>query len=184
MFRCTYEIEILPLYLVHHGVHFFKAHNACNDIGPDHEGGHTVSKAPADHKVPCIGYYRGMKPGNVSHQVVEAIARNLACRVKINTLKGSHNIGMIGYLKIRHHRLSEALYLDILGIVLSDGNGRVDDVGDNEHLFIELLCQDALVFFELCKTVSVILDLLLYSFSLVLLPLLHESADLFGKGIT
>ena len=85
---------------------------------------------------------------------------------------------MIGNFEIRNEGLAELLDLNILGIVLADRNGRIDDVRDNEHDLSDLFFKLSLLGRERFELVSHICDLLLDCFSFVLLALGHESADL------
>ena len=85
MLAGTDKIQVFALYLIHHGIHFRKTHNAGNNIGTDHERRYTVSKASVDHEIPCIAYHSRMQSGNITHQVIEAVACNTSCAVKVDT---------------------------------------------------------------------------------------------------
>ena len=67
MLAGTDQIQVFALDLIHHGVHFSKAHNAGDHVAADHERRHAVGEAPADHKIPGIGDHCGVKPCDVSH---------------------------------------------------------------------------------------------------------------------
>ena len=54
MLTCAYEIKVLALNLVHHGIHFRKAHNACNNAASYHKWGNAVGKALFYHKITGI----------------------------------------------------------------------------------------------------------------------------------
>ena len=77
---------ILPFNLIHHSVHFRKAHHAGYHIAADHKRRHAVGKASADHKISCIRNHCGMKPCNIAHQIVKAIACHFSGAVKIKAL--------------------------------------------------------------------------------------------------
>ena len=114
MLAGTDKVKVFTLYLVHHGIHLGKAHNAGNDIRADHERRHTVCKASVDHKIPCIAYHSRVQSGNISHEIIETVSCNTSCAVKIYAFQFFHYIGVVRYLKIRYHRLTETLNLHIL----------------------------------------------------------------------
>ena len=115
MLGSTDQVQVLTLNLVHHGVHLGKAHYAGNHIGADHKRRHTIGKATVNHKVTGITDDRRVQPGNIAHQVIEAVTGHLAGSVQINTVKTLHNVRMVRHLKVRHHRLPKALQL--LGLI-------------------------------------------------------------------
>ena len=72
------KVQVLPLDLVHHGVHVRLGHDALHHVGVNHVGGDAVGKALADHKVPGVAEHRGVQPGNVPQEIVEAVAGGLS----------------------------------------------------------------------------------------------------------
>ena len=87
---------------------------------------------------------------------------------------------MIGHLEVGHGGLAEALYLHVLAVVLADGHGGVDDVGDDQHPLPDLPSHLLLLALHLLQFPGDGLDPLLHFLGLVLLPLAHELADLFA----
>ncbi len=69
---------------------------------------------------------------------------------------------MIGYLKIGNDRLTEALHLNVIAVVRTDGNGGVDYVRNVQHYLMDALCVLFLKLLKLGKTVRVLFDLLFY----------------------
>ena len=86
MLAGTDKVKVFTLYLVHHGIHLGKAHNAGNDIRADHKGRYAVSKAPVYHEIPCIAYHSGVQSGNITHKIIEAVSCNTSGAVKVDTL--------------------------------------------------------------------------------------------------
>ena len=78
MFRRADEVQVFALYLIHHSVHLFKAHNARNDVAPYHKRGNYVGEALVYHKVAGICQYCRMKASYVADEVVKAVARGAA----------------------------------------------------------------------------------------------------------
>ena len=124
------KIEVLALNLVHHGVHLGLGHDALHHVAVDHEGGNTEGEALVDHKVSRIGQHRFMEPGNIPHEVVEAVAGDPAGSVHVDAVEGLHDLGVVGDLKVGDHRLTEALDFHIAAVVRADGDGGINDIGD------------------------------------------------------
>ena len=182
------EVQVLPLDLVHHGVHVGLGHNALHHIAVDHEGGDAEGEALADHEVPGVGQHRLVEPGDIPHQVVEARAGHPARRVHVHPVEALHNIGVVGDIKLRDDGLAELLHLHVLAVVLPDGDGGVDDVGDLEHDPADLRGQLGFLLLQLGQPVGVGLHLGLGGLRLlqlggVLLGLPHEHPHLFRQGV-
>ena len=180
------EVQVLPLDLVHHGVHVGLGHNALHHIAVDHEGGDAEGEALADHEVPGVGQHRLVEPGDIPHQVVEARAGHPARRVHVHPVEALHNIGVVGDIKLRDDGLAELLHLHVLAVVLPDGDGGVDDVGDLEHDPADLRGQLGFLLLQLGQPVGVGLHLGLGGLRLlqlggVLLGLAHEHPHLLGQ---
>ena len=95
---------------------------------------------------------------------------------------------MVGDLKVGGDRLAEPLHLHVGGVVGADGDGGVDDVGDEEHDFADLLGQLGLLLLQLGQPVGVGLYLGLGLLGLgqlggVLLGLAHEHPHLLAQGV-
>ena len=130
------EVEVLALDLVHH------------DIG----------ETLVDHEVAGIGQNSLVQAGDVAQQVVEAIAGHAACGVHINAVEALHDLGVVRDGEIRHDRLTEALSLDVVGVVRADGYAGVDHLGDGVHDLLNAFSQLCLLGFQLCHLVGVSLD--------------------------
>ncbi len=180
------EVEILPLDLIHHGVHVRLAHDALHHVAVDHEGGDAEGEALADHEVPGVGQHRLVEAGDVPHQVVEPGPGHPARRVHVHPVKGLHDLGVVGDVEVGHHRLPEPLHLHVLAVVPADGHGGVDEVGDLEHDLPDLRRQLVLQLFQLRQTVGVGLHLGLGLLRLrqlggVLFRLPHQHTHLLGQ---
>ncbi len=125
MLGCTYEVQILALDFIHHGVHFLKAHNARYNLASYHIRRYAVGKALVYHKISGISEHCGMKSRNIAHKIIKAFAGNLAGGVLVYAVKQLHNIGVVGYFKIGVRLLAEFFNLNIFAVVLADRHARV-----------------------------------------------------------
>ena len=178
------QVKILALDLVHHGIHFIKAHNAGHHIAADHKWRNAVSKATVDHKVSRIGKDRGMQSRNVSHQIVESVSGYFSGSVKIDAVEALHDLRMIRNFKIRYDRLTEFLDLNVAAVVFSDWNARVNDIRDDHHIFGDLFLQFFFFCFKLRKTCRIRVYLGFDCFRFAFFALSHQCADLFGKLVS
>ncbi len=154
----------------------------------DHERRDAEGKALVDHKVTRVGEHALVQPRDVAEQVVEARAGHAACGVHVHAVKALHDLGVVGNFKIRRLRLAEALHLDVIAVVRTDGHAGVDDVRDLQHILVQLLLVLDLQLFQLCQTLRVGLDLGLDGLSLfelarVLLGLPHQHTDLLAQRV-
>ena len=180
----TYKIQILALDLVHHVLHLSEAHNACNNAGSYHERRYIVSKSPVDHEISCIGEYSRVKSCDIALEIIETVARCLTRSVKVDAVESLHNIYMIGNFKIGNNRLAELFDLNVLAVVLAYGHAVVDDVGDHQHSLADLSFQLFFLDFKVSELLSHSIYLSLYSLSLFLLTLAHQSAYLLALYIS
>ena len=155
----------------------------------DHEGGDAVGKALVNHKVPAIGQHRLVEPGDIPQKVVEARAGHPPGGVQVDAVKGLHDVHMVGNGEVGDQRLAKALNLHIGRVIGADGHGGIDDLGDDQHDFVDLLSQLVFPLLQVGQTVGVGLDLGLQSLGFgelggVLLGLSHQDAYLFGFGVT
>ena len=74
-----------------------------------------------------------MKAGDIAAEIIETVARNASCRVKVNAVETLHNIGVIRNFKIGHNGLAVFCNLNILAVILADWHARIDNVGNNHH---------------------------------------------------
>ena len=91
---------------------------------------------------------------------------------------------MVRDLKIRDHRLSVFLDLHILGIVFSNGNAGIDDIGNGHHDLFDPGFQILLLLLQLCQMIRGFCHLLLHFLGLFLLSLAHQSSDLLGDLVS
>ena len=183
------EVQILALDLIHHCVHVGLAHDALDDIAVDHERRDAVGEALSYHEIPCIGQHRRVQAGDVSHEVVKAVAGDTAGGIHVNAVEALHNLGVVGDGEVGNDRLAEALDLDIAAVVRTDGNGVVNDVRDGEHDGADALAHRGGSLLKLGQTVGIGLDLRLdlfgfFQFARILLRLTHQHADLLGQRIS
>ena len=177
----TDQIQILALYLVHHRIHFRKAHNSRNYAAADHERRYAVGEASVYHEVSCIRDHRAVQSCDVPHEVVEAVAGNLSCAVQVYAVKTFHDVGVVGYFKIGNNRLAEAFKLHVFGVVLSYRNGRVDNIGNDHHILGKLFGKLRFLGFKCRKAVGKLGNALFGSFGFVFFALSHKSAYFLGR---
>ena len=184
MFGCTNQIQVFAFDFIHHCIHFRKAHNTCYNVGTNHEGRNAVFEASANHEISCVSQNCGMQTRDVAHQVIEAIACNLSCAIQINTVEGFHNICVIRNFKIGNNGFAESFYLYVFAVILTNGNGRVNDVGNGHHdnldAFLNLFFSCGKGFYAFC----VCANLCFYLFGFVLFALCHQRTNLLGKLIS
>ena len=133
MFGCADQIEILPLDLVHHGIHLVKTHNTGHNVGTDHKWRNTVSKSAVDHEIPCISDYRRMNSCDIPHQVIKSVSSYLSGSIKINSVKTFHNIRMIWDFEIRNIWITEFFDLHVAAVILSNRYGWINDIWNCHH---------------------------------------------------
>ena len=63
----TDEIQVFTLDLVHHGIHFRKAHNAGNDVAANHIRRDDIREAAVNHKIARIRDNGGVQTRDVAH---------------------------------------------------------------------------------------------------------------------
>ena len=177
------QIQILALYLVHHGIHLGEAHDARYDLGTDHKRRYHICEASAYHEVPRICDYCLVKSREITHQIVKSVAGDLACAVQIYAVETLHDLRMVRYLEIGNHRLAELLYLYILGIVLAYRNRRINDVRNDHHILFDFLLQLSLQRLQFCKPCCYLCNSRLGSLCLVLHALGHELTYLLADPV-
>ena len=149
----------------------------------NHERRNEIGEAFIDHEVTGIAQNGRMKAGNISHQVVEAVACRLTCTVQIQTIERLHDIRVIRDLKIQNNRLTEFLQFNILTVVLADGNRRINDLRDYEHPLADLLLHIVFFNFKSFEFLVYVLNALFARFRIFLLALAHQCADLLGYTV-
>ena len=184
MLACTYKIKILALYLIHHLIHFFKAHYACYHLTSDHIWRYAVGKTFIYHKIPCIGKNSGMKPCDITHKIIKAASCNLSGCLQVDSVYRLHNIGMIGHFKIRHNRFPKSFYLYIFGIILSDRNTIIYNIRNNEHYLIYTLRKLVFLLFKLLKSVCKCIYFRLRFLSLFFFPFSHKLSDFLRDDVS
>ncbi len=125
-----------------------------------------------------------MKSRDIAFEVVETVTAGLSGSIEIDTVKCLHDIDMIRDLVVRNDRLAESLVLDILAVVLTDRDRRIDDVRDHEHDLSDFLGQFLLFDIQSSHLISHRSYLLLRLFGFFLLALTHEHTDLLTDGIS
>ncbi len=177
------QIQIFSFDLVHHGVHLRKTHNAGHHIAANHKRRHTVGKAAANHKISRIRDDGGVKPCNISHEIIKSVSCHPAGTVQINAAETLHDLRMVGNLKIRNDRLSVFLDFHIFTVIFSDGYAGINDVRNRHHDFRHLFVQFLFLNRKLLQTGSIRCHLFFYLFRFVSFSLAHQSADLLGELI-
>ena len=184
MLRGSDQIQIFPFYLIHHRIHFRKAHHTGYHIASDHKGRDTISKSPVYHKIPCIGNYGRVKSGNISHQIIKSVSGNLSGTVQINTAELLHYFRMIRDVKLRNYRITILFNLHILSIILTNRNARIYYVRDYHHYFRNLFFQLFFFFFQFNKAFCSGRHLSLLFLRLLLFTLRHQGADFLGNFVS
>ena len=152
------EVEVLALDLVHHGVHLREGHDALHHVAVHHEGRDDIGEPLVDHEVAGIGQNSLVQAGDVAQQIVEAIAGHAACGVHINAVEALHDLGVVRDGEIGHDGLTEALCLNVVGVIGADGHAGVDHLGDGVHDLLDAGGKRCLLGFQLCHLVCVGLD--------------------------
>ena len=183
MLRGADEIKILALYLVHHGVHFLKAHNSGYYPASYHIGRNAVGKALVNHKIARVGKHRRMEPRYIAHEIVKALARDAAGGVLVYSVEKLHNIGMVGYFKIRVGLLPEFFHLYVLAVVLSDRHARVHDVRYLHLDFKHFRREPVLFFLKLLKLRRLLVHKPLHLLGFFLFALSHKHAYLLAYAV-
>ena len=173
MFACADKIEILALNFIHHRVHLGKAHDSCDHFAANHERRHTVGEAPVNHKVAGIGNNRRVKSGDIAHEIIETVARNLASRVEVNAVEFFHYLGVIRNLKIRNLGFTVALDFNIFTVVFAYRHARINDIRNDHHYFLDFFAEFRLKLLKLSKALGVGGDLSLHLFRFFLFALSH-----------
>ena len=172
--------EVFALDLVHHRVHLCEGHNAGYDVGADHVGRYAVGEALVDHEIARVRNDCGVQACDIAHQIIEAVACDLACGVEVDTAELLHDLGVVGYLKIGDDRLAEALDLYVLAVVLTDRDAGVDDVRDDHHDLGDLLVELGFFLLELLELSALSGYLSLELLCLLALAAGKAAADLLG----
>ena len=120
-----------------------------------------------------------MKAGNIAHKVIEAVACNSSCSIKVNAVEPFHNIGMIRDFKIGNKGLAVFGNLYIFGIIFAYGNRIIDDIGNGHHNLCDLLAQLLFKLFTLSKALGKLGYLCLCFHCFVFFALSHKSTDFF-----
>ena len=95
---------------------------------------------------------------------------------------------MVGDLKVRGHRLAEALDFYIITVIRANGHRGIDDIGEDHHDLPDLLLQLALFGLQSSQLVSLGFHLgfdglRLLELAGVLLSLAHEHTHLLAEGV-
>ena len=184
MFAGADEIEILALDFIHHGVHFLEAHNSGNDVAANHIGRNAVGEALVNHKITGIGKHCAVHTGNITHKIIEALAGNLSGGFFVNAVKFRHNIGMVGNFKIRVGLFTELLYLNVLAVILSYGNGGVYNVRNLHHKGFYLCFKLVFLRFKLRKALCLFGNKLLHLHGFLFFALSHKNADFLAHFVS
>ena len=89
---------------------------------------------------------------------------------------------MIRNFEIRNNRLAISLNLYVLGIVFTDRNRRIDNVGDGHHDFQDSCLQLFFLCFQLRKSLCICIDLFLHRHGFFFLTLAHQFGNLISVG--
>ncbi len=183
MFAGADEVEVFAFDLVHHVFHFGKTHDACYYVAADHEGRDAVGEAFANHEVAGVREHGRVQAGDIAHEVVEAVATGFAGAVQVDAAEFLHDIGVVGDFIVGHKGLTEFLKLDVFAVVFANGHGGVDDIGDYQHAFADLIAHFGFFLLHLRQLAGYGLDFFLGFFGFVLFALAHQLADFFTDDV-
>ena len=124
-----------------------------------------------------------MESGDIAHEIIEAVARDLSCGVEVDAVHLLHYLCMVRNLEIGHYGLAEALDFNILAVVAAYRHARIDDVRDDHHYLLYLLAELLFELLEFSESRGVRADLSLHLFRLVALALRHERAYLLRQAV-
>ena len=184
VFAGTDQVQVFTFDLIHHRIHFCKAHNACYNVAADHERRDAVFEASADHEISCISQNCGVQSCDIAHQVVETVTSYFSSAVQVDAAEAFHNICVVRDFEIRNNGFAESFYFHVFAVVFTDGNGRIDDVRNGHHDFFDAFFY---IFFFCCQFVNAFCissDLCFYFFGFFFFAFCHQTADLFGQFIS
>ena len=184
MFAGSDQIQIFPFDLIHHGVHFGKAHNTRYYVTSNHERRNTVGESSVNHEISRIRDHRRMQSGDISHQIVESVSCNFSCTFQIDPIESFHDLRMIRNLKIRNNGLSISGNFHVFAVIFADRDRRVNDIGNGHHVLQNLFlkfCLFRLKFFQSLGSGS---HFRLLRFCLFFLSLLHQASNFFGNSVS
>ena len=181
MFGSTNQIKVFAFNLVHHGFHFVKAHNAVYHAASNHERRNTIGKSLVNHEISCIADHCGMNSGSIAHQVIETVAAGSAGALFIKTVNSFQYICMIRYFKIGNLGLTESGNFHVLGIVLADRYGSVNNLGNFHHDCCNFFLIFRLFCFQFGKSPGLGSHFCLLCFCFFFFTLCHQSADFLGN---
>ena len=122
-----------------------------------------------------------MQTRDVAHQIIEAVTRNAACSVQIDTVEAFHDLRVVRNREIRNDRLAETLNLDVFAIVFADRHAGVDDIRDRHHDLGDFLGKLLLLCLKLSQTSCILGYFCLYFLCFFLLSLCHQCTNLLGN---
>ena len=125
-----------------------------------------------------------MQSCNITAQIVESVAACSSCTVKVNTMQTLHDVNMIWNFIIWNNWFAKTFYLNVLAVVLTDRNRLVDDVWNNHHTFFDFFGELFFFYFQISQFLSHRSYLCFYLFCFFFLAFCHQSADLFGQGVS
>ena len=184
MFAGADKVKVFAFNFVHHGVHFFKAHNAGNNIAANHKRRNAIGKALVYHKIAGICKNRAVHTGNVAHKIIESFAGDLSGSFFINSVEFCHNVGMIRNFKVGVGLFSELLNLNVFAVVLAYGNRRVYDIRNLHHKGFYLGFKLVFLCFKLCKALRFLGDKLFHLHGFLFFALSHEHADFLADFVS
>ena len=188
MLACANQIEVFPLYFIHHGIHFCLAHDALNHISADHKRRDAVGKALSNHKIPGISQHALMEPGDIAYQVIEPISGDPSGGIHINPMEPLHNFSVVRDFKLWDQGFPKPFLFHIGAVIRPNGYRGVNYIRNDHQDMMDFLLQFTLPLFQFSQLVSVCFHLCLYSFRFLQLGgiffcLPHQHAHLFAQRI-
>ena len=117
-----------------------------------------------------------MESCNISAEIVKAVAARFSCGIKVDSVELFHNVYVIGNLKRRNIRLTEALKLYVFAVVLAYRNIVAYDVRYNHHSLFDFCGECFLAALELFKLLCEMRNLLFCLFRFLAQTLCHKAA--------
>src|SRR5438552_2616629 len=130
MLRRRDEVQVLPIDLVHDALEVAEVHDAFVGGPAHHERREDGREALLDHIREGEGEEGLVQSDEVSHQVDEARARDFPRSLEVRELQGLQQLSVGPQLAVEGSRGAPAGDLDVLRVVLADGDALVEEVGE------------------------------------------------------
>ena len=174
------QIQVLALNFIHHRVHLREAHDAVNNGAANHVRRDHISKSLVNHEITRVGKDSRMQSCDVSEQIIESVAGDAAGRIEIDAVERLHNFRVVRNFKIRNNRFAKLLNLNILTVILANRNTWINNIRNDHHTLINLLCNLCLFCRQFIQLIRIFCHLSFHRLGLFLFALSHKSTNHLG----